>query len=199
MTIKFAGPKPLISHTGIDFDTNKEDKYLYLNIALQLIKALDHDYIPEKNYVYHPDTTRLSHDEVSHALSMYCDNLETLIHEAEQDAKAYIDEHLQHARENRLLNEEERSVLIKNYEIMRSYIIQRYVNKAVYYCAISVLANIMRRGHIDYVIAPMFERFTHVFHSVQGVLQKGKAPIDSTIEIYEESGKLLVKLDLLIR
>lgn len=199
MRIKFAGPKPLISHTGIDFDTNKEDKFLYLNIALQLIHALDHDYIPEKTYVYHPDTARLSEDEISHALSNYCENLESIMNDAENDAKAYILEHIEHARDNRILNEEERSVLVKNYEIMRSYIIQRYVNKAVYYCAISVLADIMRRGHIDYVIAPMFERFTHVFHSVQGVLQKGKAPIDSKIEIYEEGGKLLTKLDLLIR
>jgi len=36
MTLKYVGPKPLISHTGIEFDKNKEDKYVYLPIVAKL-------------------------------------------------------------------------------------------------------------------------------------------------------------------
>ena len=63
MTIKYAGPKAIISHTGICFDTNKEDKYVYLDIALQLVEALDHDYLENKTYV-HTLEKRLSNDEI---------------------------------------------------------------------------------------------------------------------------------------
>lgn len=34
--LKYVGPKPHILHTGIDFDNNKEDKYIYLPIVVEL-------------------------------------------------------------------------------------------------------------------------------------------------------------------
>jgi len=60
MELKYVGPKPIISHTGIEFDNNKEDKFAYLNIVIQLLKALDHDYFEDKTYVYQADTARVT-------------------------------------------------------------------------------------------------------------------------------------------
>ena len=80
---------------------------------------------------------------------------------------------------------------------MKEYIIQRAINKTAYYCAIDALANILKKDHIDYVIAPMFQKFAHVLHSVQGSLRKQKFPIDTKLDIYQENGKLLVKLKVL--
>lgn len=199
MKIKFVGPKPIISHTGIVFDTNKEDKYNYINITLQLIKALDHEYIPEKKYTYQTDMHRLTDKEMFQALEQHCNNLKEIITNAHSQSTAYVDNMLYHAKNNTTLSDVERETLMKNIEIMRTYMTQRYVNKNAYYCAIDVLANIMKRGHIDYVIAPMYERFVHIFHSVEGVLHKGRTPTDTNIEIYEEKGDLFVKLDLLQR
>ncbi len=199
MTIKFVGSKASISHRGITFSDNKEDKYLYLNIALQLIQALDHEYIADKVYRYEPDTKRLSDSEIVQALSSYCDNLKTLIDDAAAKADAYVNDQITHAQVNRTLNSDERHVLEKNYEMMRHYIVQRHVNKTVYYCAVGVLADIMRRGHIDSVAAPMYERFLHVFHSVEGVLHRHKRPIDTKIDIYEVDGQLFAKLALFHR
>lgn len=196
MKIKFVGPKPIISHTGVTFDTNKEDKYNYLNITIQLIKALDHDYIPEKRYVYETDTRRMSDDEMYHALERYCPDLKKTILEAEMASMHYVDNKLNGAKESCVIDDIECQTLMKNIELMRQYMTQRYVNKMVYYCAIEVLANIMKRDHIDFVITPFYERFMHVFHSVEGVMHKGRAPIDTTIEIYEEEGNLLVKFDI---
>jgi len=50
MHISYVDPKPLISHRGISFDNNKEDKYVYMSIVLNLIDALNHDYIEDKIY-----------------------------------------------------------------------------------------------------------------------------------------------------
>ena len=75
MTIKYAGPKANISHTGINFDTNKEDKYVYLDIALQLVVALDHDYIENKTYT-HTLEKHLSSDEIVDILKKRCPNFD---------------------------------------------------------------------------------------------------------------------------
>jgi hypothetical protein len=79
---------------------------------------------------------------------------------------------------------------------MRDYLIQRSINKRVYYCAINALAELAKEDHIDYIIAPMFQTFIHVLHSVQGSLERQKSPIDTKLDIYRENGKLLVKLQV---
>ncbi len=197
MKIKFVGPKAIISHTGIEFDNNKEDKYVYLNIVIQLLKALDHEYIENKMYYYSADTSRLNDEEILQEIQKYCDNLKDIYSKVLKDEENYINEQIKNAQENSFLNTQEKEVLIKNINLMREYIIQRSFNKKLYYCILDKLADVMKRDHIDYVIAPMFQKFAHVFHSVEGVLHAKKHPIDTKIEIYEEKGKLLVKLDLL--
>lgn len=197
MILKYVGPKAHISETGITFDNNKEDKYVYLHIALQIIKAIDHEYMEDRVYTYNADTKRLNNDELYNASRAYCAEIDKVIDEAENSAKDYVEELLQRAHENTLLDETEREILIKNISMMRNYIIQRAVNKAVYYCVINALAELLKKDNIDYIVAPMFQKFAHVFHSVQGVLINQKVPINSTMEIYEEDGKLLVKLDVM--
>ena len=48
MILKYVGPKPIISYTGIELDKNKEDKFVYLGVVTKLIQALDHKYIGYK-------------------------------------------------------------------------------------------------------------------------------------------------------
>lgn len=197
MPLKYVGPKVLISKTGIDFDNNKEDKYVYLHIALQILKAIDHEYIEERVYTYTADTQRLRDDELYQVAKEYCKGVDDVMESARQSAEDYVDDLLTRAKENRLLNGTERETLIKNISLMHKYIVQRSVNKHVYYCIINRLATLLRKDNIDYIIAPMFQKFAHVFHSIQGALIHQKSPINSTMEIYEEKGKLLVKLDVM--
>ena len=197
MLLKYVGPKPLISHTGIEFDNNKEDKYVYLNIVLQLIKALNHDYFEDKIYTYEANTQRLSSDELENELNRYCKNLDILEKNRQEEAQNEYEHQLQRAKENTVLNDENKEVLIKNIQLMKDYIIQRSINKTAYYCAVNLLAEILKKDHIDHIIVPMFQKFAHVLHSVQGVLREQKFPMDTKLEIYEEDGKLLAKLQVI--
>ena len=197
MELKYVGPKPIISHTGIEFDTNKEDKFVYLNIAVQLLKALDHEYIKDRVYTYETDNSRLSNHELYEELKKYCPNLDELLDKKNHDAQEEIEHNIKRAQENKVLTEDEKKTLQKNLEIMKEYIIQRSVNKSVYYCTINVLAELVKKDNIDYIIAPMFQKFAHVLHSIQGVLAKQKFPIDTKLDIYEKDGKLLVKLKVI--
>jgi len=195
MRLKYSGPKPIISHTGIDFDRNKEDKYVYLNVLAQLIKALDHDYIEDKSYVYE-EKGRLNESEVFDILKEQCPNIKEVLDERFHNIEDEIEDNLLRAQENRLLSDEDKEVLINNIEMMREYMVQRSINKSVYYCAMQKLAEIVARGHIGYITMPMFEPFMHVLHSLQGTLLKEKAPIDTKLDVYQEDKKLFVKLQV---
>ncbi|RLA75469.1 MAG: hypothetical protein DRG78_20585 [Epsilonproteobacteria bacterium] len=196
MELKYVGPKPIISHTGIKFDNNKEDKYAYLNIVVQLYKALSHEYFQDKAYKYEASTKRLSNEDLNDELKRLCPDIKTIIEEQDQETEEYIQRDLKRAQENAVLNQENKQTLENNINLMRDYFIQRAVNKTVYYCAIDALAKLIKEDRIDHIIAPMFQKFSHVLHSLQGSLRKQNRPIDTNLDIYEEDGKLLVKLQV---
>ncbi len=197
MELKYVGPKPIISHTGISFDNNKEDKFVYLNIVIQLLKSLNHEYIENKVYTYQADTKRLSNDELYNELKKFCPDIDTLIDNTDHFSHDNMNEEIKRARENELLTDVDKETLENNIKIMTDYIIQRSINKTVYYCAIDKLAELLKKDNIEYIIAPMFQKFAHVLHSVQGSLKRQKFPIDTAMDIYEEDGKLLVKLKVI--
>ncbi len=197
MELKYVGPKPIISHTGIEFDNNKEDKYAYLNIVLQLLKALDHEYFDDRTYVYNSDTNRYSDHELSRELSKYCPDIEAITKKEDHNVEEEIQHNIQRANESDTLDEASKDVLKNNINIMHDYLIQRSINKSVYYCAINALAGLLKKDHIDHIIVPMFQKYAHVLHSVQGVLKAQKFPIDTKLEIYQEDGKLLAKLQVI--
>ncbi|DAB37745.1 MAG: hypothetical protein A2023_03055 [Sulfuricurvum sp. GWF2_44_89] len=199
MSLKYAGPKPLISAHGITFDLNKDDKFIYLSIVAELIQALNHDYVGGERYTHMTAKKPMDVDSILELIRRNDPLLDQEIEDRQKIVEHEIQEELERAYSNRVLCEEERDVLVKNIELLRSYRINRSINKTVYYSGISSLAHIIQKGHIDTIFAPMFPKFTHVFHSIQGSLVKLHPPIDSTIDIYEENGHLNVRLDILFR
>jgi hypothetical protein len=196
MVLKYAGPKALISHTGITFDNNKEDKYVFLNIAAQLITALDHEYFEDKVYTYPADNAQMSDEDILALVKKHTPTLDETIEGWIEHTNKDVDHELERADENLNLNDTERDVLKNNIKIMRNYHIQRSINKSIYYSAIDILAELMRRDHIDHVVTPMFQKYTHVLHSMQGAMRKLKNPIDSKIEIYEDNNTLVARLQV---
>lgn len=199
MPLQYAGPKPLISAHGITFDQNKEDKFAYLSIVAELIQALDHNYQPDERYTYLAKAEPLRAETIFDLIKSKDDTLATQIDERRKIAENEIADELKRAHENKVLCEEERNVLIRNIELLSDYQISRSINKAVYYAGINVIANEIKQGHIDYIKAPMFQKFMHVFHSVQGALNKLHPPVDSTIDIHEYDGHLQLRLDIIFR
>ena len=197
MTLKYVGPKPIISQHGISFNNNKEDKYVYLAIVVQLLYALDHEYYEDRVYVYNADTSKVDDSTLLHDLKKYCPEMESLVDKQTHNVEDELQENIDRASESHSLTKEDSEVLTKNIEIMHDYVIQRSINKSVYYSAIKALAKLLKKDNIDHIIAPMYQNFVHVLHSVQGVLLKEKFPVDTKIDIYREEGKLLVKLQVI--
>ncbi len=145
MKIKYVGPKPIISHTGVEFDNNKEDKYVYLNIVVQLLKALNHEYFDNRTYNYEVQTKRLSTEELYDELKKLCPNIQLLMEKENHNVEEEIEHNLKRAEENTVLNEVNKEILQKNISLMHDYLIQRSVNKSVYYCAIDALADLLKK------------------------------------------------------
>lgn len=196
MPLQYAGPKPLISAHGITFDLNKEDKFAYLSIVAELIQALDHNYQADERYTYLAKAEPLNADIIFNLIKSKDATLMDQIDERRKIVENEITDELKRAHENKILGEEERNVLIRNIELMRDYQMSRSVNKAVYYAGINVIANEIKQGHIDYIKAPMFQKFMHVFHSIQGALNKLHPPMNSNIDIYEEEKHLHIRLEI---
>lgn len=196
MQLKYVGPKPIISYTGIEFDNNKEDKYVYLNIAIQLLKALNDKNLKGSIYKYGADTSRLNDRELYEELKKYCDDLDNLMNKENHSVEDEIEHDINRADDSLVLDGEEKEVLHTNLEIMHDYIIQRSINKRVYYCAIEKLAQIISKKHIESIEVPFYEKFSHILHSVQGSLLKLKNPIDTKLEIYKDGDTLYSKLEV---
>ncbi|MBU1927466.1 hypothetical protein KKG77_00535 [bacterium] len=197
MKLEYAGPKPIISHTGIAFDKNKEDKYSYLSVLVRLLNAFNHEYIEDKTYVCDADIKDLSSDELYKELKKYCENIDKLIKSENHAVEGKIEHDLDRAHENLILNDAAKETLENNIKIMHDYMIQRSINKSVYYCGIHALAKIIEREKIEHITVPMFIKYTHVLHSVQGVLRTEKRPVESDLSIFEEDEKLFAKLQII--
>lgn len=197
MQLKYVGPKPIISHHGVSFDNNKVDKFDYLNIVLQLLNALDHEYIEEKTYTYDTNTKRLDYNKLVDELYKYCPDIDAVVEDRDHIIEEDIAKELQDAKENTVLSAIDKEILLNNITIMHDYLVQRAINKSVYYYAIEMLAHLVRKHHLKYIVVPMYEKFVHILHSLQGVLKKQKYPLDTKLEIYQENGKLLTKLEII--
>jgi hypothetical protein len=197
MKLTYAGPKPIISHTGISFDKNKEDKYSYLSILVRLLNAFNHEYIEDKTYVCDAETSDLSGDDLYRELKKYCENLDEIIKSENHTIEGQIEHDLDRAHQNMILNDAAKETLENNIKIMHDYMIQRSINKSVYYCGIHALAKIIEREKIEHITVPMFIKYTHVLHSVQGVLRTEKRPVESDLSIFEEDEKLFAKLKII--
>jgi hypothetical protein len=199
MSLKYAGPKPLISAHGITFDLNKEDKFIYLSIVAELIQALSHEYVGGERYTHITAKKPMDSDQTMELIRINDPLLDQEIKDRQEIVEEEIEEELERAHNNKVLCEEEKEVLIKNISLLRNYRINRSINKTVYYSGITSLAHIIQQGHIDHIYAPMFPKFNHIFHSIQGALGKLHPPIDSAIDIYEENTHLNVRLEILFR
>ena len=196
MQIKYVGPKPLISKTGISFDSQYDDRYTYLNITVQLLKALDHEYFEDRTYQYAVDSGRLQDNDIIEGLEEYCGDLKRAVQEGVETEQQTIDDELKRAKENKSISEFEREALIKNIRMMESYRLQYATNSTLYNCAIQRLSTHVKQDHIDYIVVPMFQRFAAVLHSIQDELANQKFPIDTKMDIYEDGGKLMAKMEV---
>ena len=194
MQIKYVGPKTLISTQGISFDKRKRDKFIYIDSVLQLIEAIDHDYVNTEPHVFTTESRQLIGEDIINRVKAYCPDIETIIAQAQEDAYAYVDEDMQRARSSTQLNDEEVRVLINNLTMMRDYTVQRYINKYTYYSVVKKCIECLRHSKIKYISAPAHKTYSHVFHTIKRGLRQQKNAVNSELTYHLENENLFIKL-----
>lgn len=194
MPIKHVGPKTLISTRGISFENKKKDKFIYLDSVLNLIEAIDHDYVGDEVHVYKTESRELNSDDIVNRVKQYCPDIERIITEAKQDAEAYVEENLSRAGNSTRYSEEEGRVLMNNIALTRDYTVQRHINKRIYYYLINSFIERLRHNRIAHISAPSHKTYFHVFHTIQRSLRQQKAPVNSRVSFHTEAEDLYVKL-----
>jgi hypothetical protein len=187
MKIKYVGPRPIISEHGISFKEGKEDKYIYLKMAVAILQNID-DKTPPSN-----DT--LSDADIVKIMLTYEPNIEKAVEAEKERYQAHIQDEIEHVKQRTTLSDIDKEVFIKNYEIMKDYRIQRAINKIFYMHAVHAIAGIIKRDKIQEIDVSFCEQNWHILQTIQGDMSSLKSSIRTKLEVEpNEDGKLLVKL-----
>lgn len=196
MQIKYVGPKPLISTGGVSFDTEKSDKFIYFHAILQLLNAIDHEYVDDQVYVYEVTGGMVKGSEIAESIRQCCPEVSAVINEAKADAGIYVDDTLKRAGHSLLLTKIDSHVLASNLILMQDYTVQRYINKQIYYFLIKKFIERLRHKKIAYIKVPLHNTYFHVLNTVQRGLTQLKSPVTSKITFHTEVKDSFVRLNI---
>ncbi len=195
MQLKYVGPKPIISQHGISFKDGKEDKYVYLNFAIQILQAIDHDTVANNSYEYDIQTKRLNDEQIQNVIFSYYPKLESII---DKESNLYLTKLYNEIKEienSPILSSFEKSAFQGNLELMKSYRVQRGKNKVFYLHAIDIITEIVKKRKIKKIVTPFNEKFWHILNSVHTHLASLKIGIQSNLEVINtEEGNMQIAL-----
>lgn len=186
MKIKYTGPRPHITQHGITFKEGKDDKYVYLTIAIQILKAINNDFSQKKSYSYDANTKRMEDEQIVSFLHTYENTLEDDVKKERIRYEQKLDEEIESVKNRLNLKEEEKVAWVNNLEIMRDYRIQRAVNKIFYMHTIKEIAKVIHREKIKEIDTPFFEKFWHVLRTIEGELMSFKNPLQSELSVIKD-------------
>lgn len=197
MQLKYIGPKPIITELGISFKDGKEDKYVYIQFAIDILNALNHNYKKGQIYKHEIESPILTDNEIEAIILEYKPQLLENIKIEIESYTTHLDNEIKNLNENhKLLNEAELYALENNLKIMKEYRIQRAVNKIYYMHIIKIIAEIIKEHKIRNITTPFNEKHWHILQTLQGELASGKNYIKSQLEEHEDS-TLELKIDII--
>ena len=198
LPIKYVGPRPLISQHGITYKEGKEDKYIYLQVAIEILQDIDHNYEDKKSYSHMIRTEPLTPQEINNILAHYEAELADDVKEEEKRYEQKIKDEIQTVQNMTHLSDIEKEAWINNINIMKEYRIQRAINKIYYMHCINDIKRLVLKNHIKEIDTPFDKKFWHVLETLQGALEVGKGSVETKLEeITLEDGRMIMKLFIL--
>ncbi|WP_419769483.1 MAG: hypothetical protein ACNI3C_09055 [Candidatus Marinarcus sp.] len=194
MKLKYAGPKPIISEHGVSFKDGKEDKYVYLIIAVQILQAIDHEKYTQNHYSYDSTTQRISDEDMLAIIHKYHPDLEEIMNKELDGYLIHLTNEIEDVKNSTLLNTQEKDVFVKNLEIMKEYKIQRAKNKIFYMHCINTIVEVIKRRKIKMIETPFYEKFWHTLQTIEGHLATSKSGLLSELKIKHDNDKLDAQL-----
>lgn len=196
MKLEYAGLKPMINEHGVCFKDGKEDKFAYLEYAIDILLAIDHKHEKKRKYSHELKAQRISPQEIIDILIKYHPHLEETMNKEINNYLIHLDNEEDSVKHNLVLSNIERETFINNLEIMREYKIQRAKNKIFYFHCIETIVEVILKREIKEIDAPFNERFWHIFQTLEGALSKHKIRSDLKISRNNDQLKAMLLIDL---
>ena len=195
--VKYVGPRVEISHHGINYIKDKEDKYVYLMVALEILRDIDNDYEKQASYAHCYERHILDESEVHTLLKMYEEDVEVHVNSEYETYTHKIKHELEFVKGLSHLSDLEKEVWMKNIELMKSYRLQRAINKIYYEHCITNIRKLIVHKKIKELITPFNKDFFHVINSLKGQLITGKPSLDAAVvEEMNKENEMCIKLSI---
>lgn len=194
MKVEYAGAKPIIDERGIFFKNGKEDKFVYLTFAIDILNSINHPYEDKKVYSNQINHKNLSSNEVLNILLKFHPNLEKTMNNEISSYLIHLDNEEKEVQDRTSLSEIEKYVYISNLKLMRNYKIQRAKNKIFYFHCIQTIVEKIMEHKIKKLEMPFNEKFWHILQTIEGELSKHR--IGSSLNVTNENNNLKLNLSI---
>ena len=192
MKLEYAGLKPVINEHGVSFKDGKEDKFIYLSFAIDILNAIDHTYEQKKKYSHQLNTNTLSPNEILDVLLNFHPDLEEVMNKEIDSYTKHLNSEEEAVNNRTILSKIEKEIFIANLKLMRKYKTQRAKNKIFYIHCIETIVEVILKYKIKELDTPFNERFWHILQTIEGNLSTHK--ISSNLKMIEENGVLKAML-----
>lgn len=194
--VEYVGPRVEISNHGITYRYSKEDKYIYLLAALEILKNIDNDYAKKSSYTNHYQKHTFNEEELHKILKQYENDIEKCVTQECERYQQKIKHEIDNIRNLAFLADIDKEVWIKNIEIMNDYRIQRAINKIYYMHCIKDIVHVIRHKNIKMIKAPFTKDFFHVLNTIKGTLITGKPSLEARVTEEQEGDDMILKLSI---
>ena len=189
--VQYVGPRVEISNQGITYRKAKEDKYVYLMVALKILKSIDNDYEKKQAYIHHFENKALEEEVLHTILKCY----ESGVEEEGKNYELKMQQEIENIQNVPHLTDIDKEVWIKNIELMKVYRIQRAINKIYYIHCIQDIVHVIKHKKIKEITTPFNKSFFHVLNSIRGALTTGIYSVNTIVtEERNKDNNIVVKL-----
>ncbi len=179
--VEYAGSKPQISYSGISFE-GKQDKYNFINPSIIVLNRL----LGKKG--------GLNSSNILETLYNVCPEFDKLYENKISKYKEKLDLEEAKVQKNVSLSDIEKNILLKNYQYMRDYRVQRATNKLVYEEIINSIVELIKDKKIQKIKVPFSMSFLHVLESINTTMQIRKVAMSTNLDVKLEDKDSYVEL-----
>jgi hypothetical protein len=181
VNIEYVGSKPRISSSGVSFD-GKEDKYNFINPSIQVLNKI----LGRKDSLKNSDVLDILYTCIPDFDKFYETKIENYRHKLDLEESK--------VKKISYLNNIEKDVLLKNYQYMREYRLQRATNKLVYEEIINSAVKLIKDRKIENIKTPFTMNYLHVLESLNTTIRMQKIAMSTKLDIKLEDNDHYIEL-----
>ena len=194
MKIQYTGLKPVLNAHGISFKEGKEDKFIYLPFAVDILNAINHDYEQKRVYSHELNNKDFTPSEIMDTIMKFHPDLEETMKKEMDSYNTHLDNEEESVKNRKDLLDIEKEIYIQNLRLMREYKIQRAKNKVFYFHYIETIVETIMKYKIKEITTPFNMKFWHILQSIEGKLSSHR--IGSSLKVLNENNSLKAILSI---